>query len=103
MNSLTFVNGATVSATDVRKSWTKIVQGIKQSHKPAFVYTNNTPEVVVISFEDYQTMQAELETARREQLGKQMVIDLAEISAIEGVQIPHMQADENGIFHQIKG
>ena len=68
MHGLTFINGATVSATDVRKSWSKIVQGVKESHKPVFVCTNNTPEAVVLSFEEYQNMQEIVEVARREQL-----------------------------------
>ena len=37
MKGLTFINGATVSATDVRKSWSKIVQAVIDSHKPVFV------------------------------------------------------------------
>ena len=32
MNELTFINGAIVSATDIRKSWGKIVQGVKDKH-----------------------------------------------------------------------
>ncbi|EXH68864.1 hypothetical protein J633_4185, partial [Acinetobacter sp. 216872] len=38
MNRLTFINGAIVSASNVRKSWSKIVQCVKESHKPVFVY-----------------------------------------------------------------
>ncbi|HAV5428962.1 TPA: type II toxin-antitoxin system Phd/YefM family antitoxin, partial [Acinetobacter baumannii] len=41
MSRLTFINGAIVSASDVRKSWSKIVQCVKESHKPVFVYTKN--------------------------------------------------------------
>ena len=47
MYRLTFINGAMVSATDVRKHWSRIVQSVKNNHKPVFVYTNNTPEAVV--------------------------------------------------------
>ena len=56
MDGLTFINGATVSATDVRKSWSKIVQAAKDSHEPVFVCTNNKPEAVVLSFEEFQNM-----------------------------------------------
>ncbi len=66
MNGLTFINGVTVSATDVRKSWSKIVQGVKDSHKPVFVFTNNTTEAVVLSFEGFQNMLKIFEAARRE-------------------------------------
>lgn len=78
MNILHQINGAMVSATDVRKSWTKIVQGVKDSHKPVFVFINNKSEAVVLSDEDFQAMQLELEMARREEFGRQMVADLLE-------------------------
>lgn len=54
MNILHAINGSTESATDVRKSWTKTVQSVKESHQPVFVFTNNTPEAVVLSYEDLQ-------------------------------------------------
>ena len=103
MNILHAINGTTASATDVRKSWTKIVQGVKQTHKPVFVFTNNTPEAVVLSYEDFQAMQLELEMARKEEFGRQMVADLLEISTLENQAIPHMRADAHGIFHEVEG
>ena len=51
MDRLTFINDATVCATDVHKSWSKIVQSIKDNHKPVFVCTNNTQETVILGFE----------------------------------------------------
>lgn len=103
MNILHEINGATVSETDVRKSWTKIVQGVKDSHEPVFVFTNNTPEAVVLSDEDFQAMQLELEMAHREEFGRQMVADLLEISTFENHSIPQMRADAHGIFHEVEG
>ena len=103
MNILHTINGTTASATDVRKSWTKIVQGVKQTHKPVFVFTNNTPEAVVLSYEDFQAMQLELEMARKEEFGRQMVADLLEISILEHQAIPQMRADAEGIFREVVG
>ncbi|MGL2998758.1 type II toxin-antitoxin system Phd/YefM family antitoxin [Acinetobacter nosocomialis] len=103
MNRLTFINGATVSATDVRKSWNKIVQSAKDSHKPVFVYTNNTPEAVVLSFEEFQNMQEIVEAAQREQLGQQMVCDLLDIAQFTGQPIKHMLLNPNGSFEEAKG
>lgn len=103
INILHSINGTTASATDVRKSWTKIVQGVKETHKPVFVFTNNVPEAVVLSYEDFQTMQAELEMARREELGRQMAADLLEISVYENQPLKEMRADALGVFHEIKG
>lgn len=103
MESLNYISGATVSATDVRKSWTKIVSGVKSSHRPVFVFTNNTPEVVVLSYQDFQAMQAELEQARREALGKQMIADLIEIAQIDKQPITQMTVAENGVFYPANG
>lgn len=103
MKGLTFINGATVSATDVRKSWSKIVQCVKDSHKPIFVCTNNTPEVVVLSFEEFQNMQEIVEVARREQLGQQMVCDLLDIAQLTGQPIKHMLLNKKGVFEEVEG
>lgn len=100
MDGLTFINGATVSATDVRKSWSKIVQNIKDNHKPVFVCTNNTPEAVVPSFEEFQNMQKIVEAARREQLGQQMVCDLLDIAQLTGQPIKHMLLNKKGVFEE---
>lgn len=102
MSSLNFINGATVTATDVRKAWSKIVSSVKETHKPAYVFTNNVPEAVVLSYESYQSMQAELEQARRDSLGRQMTADLLAMAAQEGSTIPKMQADKQGVFHEVK-
>ena len=40
-------------------------------------------QVVVLSYQDVQAMQAELEQARREALGKQMMADLIEIAQLD--------------------
>lgn len=60
------MNSVVVSATDVRKSWSKIVQDVKENHQPVFVCTNNMPEAVILSFEDFQNMQQIVEATRRE-------------------------------------
>lgn len=102
MSALNFINGATVTATDVRKAWSKIVAGVKETHKPAYVFTNNVPEAVVLSYDSYQSMQAELEQARRDALGRQMATDLLAIAEQEGSGIPKMQVDEQGVFYEVK-
>ncbi len=102
MNGLTFINGSTVSATDVRTSWSKIVQAVKESHKPVFVCTNNTPEAVVLSFEEFQNMQEIVEAARREQLGQQMVCDLLDIAQFTAQPIKHMLLNPKGVFEEAK-
>lgn len=98
MQTLNYIHGATVTATDVRKSWTKIVNSVKSTRQPAFVFTNNTPEAVVLSFETYQAIQTELEQARRTALSSQMTADLLEISRLTQTPIPRMQADSHGVF-----
>jgi antitoxin YefM len=82
MYRLSFINGTTVSAIDVRKHWSKIVRRVKANHRPVFVCTNNTPEAVVLSFKEFQNMQEIIETAQHEQLGQQMVCDLLDISQL---------------------
>ena len=103
MSVLTFIDGATVSATDVRKSWSKIVQSIKENHKPVFVCTNNKPEAVVLSFEEFQNMQEIVESARREMLGQQMIADLLDIAELTGRPIKHMRLNASGVFEKQKG
>ena len=103
MKGLTFIDGATVSATDVRKSWSKIVQAVKDSNKPVFVCTNNTPEAVVLSFEEFQNMQEIVEAARREQLGQQMVCDLLDIAQLTGRPIKPMLLNKKGVFEEAEG
>ena len=98
MNELTFINGAIVSATDIRKSWGKIVQGVKDKHTPVFVCTNNKPEAVILIFEEFQRMQEIVEAAHREQLGQQMVADLTEIAQLTGQPIKHMLLNKKGVF-----
>lgn len=102
MHTLNYISGATVTATDVRKSWTSIVNSVKASHQPAFVFTNNSPEAVVLSFDSYQAMRQELEQARRERLGKQMVADLLSIAKLENTPIKAMKADSQGVFHEME-
>lgn len=102
MDRLTFINGAIVSATDIRKSWSKIVQCIKDSHKPVFVCTNNMPEAVVLSFEEFQNMQKIVETARREQLGQQMTSDLLYIAQLTSQPIKQMLLNPKGVFEEAK-
>ena len=103
MKGLTFIDGATVSTTDVRKSWSKIVQGVKDSHKPVFVCRNNTPEAVILSFEEFQNMQEIVEAARREQLGHQMVCDLLDIAQLTGQPIRPMLLNKKGVFEEAEG
>lgn len=99
MMHLNYINGAAVSATDVRKSWSKIVAGVKSSQQPVYVFTNNTPEAVVLSYDNYQAMQLELEQARRKALGQQMAADLQEIAELEEHSIPHRKVAEDGVFY----
>lgn len=99
MMHLNYINGAAVSATDVRKSWSKIVAGVKSSQQPVYVFTNNTPEAVVLSYDNYQAIQLELEQARRQALGQQMATDLLEIAELEEHSIPHSKVAEDGIFY----
>ena len=103
MKGLTFIDGATVSTTDVRKSWSKIVQVVKDSNKPVFVCTNNTPEAVVLSFEEFKNMQEIVEAARREQLGQQMVCDLLDIAQLTGQPIRPMLLNKKGVFEEAEG
>ena len=103
MKGLTFINGATVSATDFRKSWSKIGQGVKDSHKPVFVCRNNTPEAVILSFEEFQNMQEIVEAARREQFGQQMVCDLLDIAQLTDQPIKHMLLNKKSVFEEAEG
>ena len=103
MSRLTFINGAIVSASDVRKSWSKIVQSIKDHHQPIYVCTNNTPEAVVLSFEEFQHMQQIVETARREQLGQQMVCNLLDIAQLTSQPIKQMVLNEKEVFEEEEG
>jgi PHD/YefM family antitoxin component YafN of YafNO toxin-antitoxin module len=102
MDRLSFINGTTVSATDVRKHWSKIVQSIKANHRPVFVCTNKTSEAVVISFKEFQNMQKIVEAAHREQLGQQMVCDVLDISELTDQPIKHMVLNKTGVFEQVK-
>lgn len=101
MTTLNYINGATVTVTDVRKSWTKIVNSVKATHQPAFVFTNNVPEAVVLSFDTYQALQQELTLARNNLLANQMTADLLQIAEFENTPITRMRADSNGIFREI--
>lgn len=103
MNRLTFINGAIVSATDMRKSWSKIIKSVKDSHKPVFVCKNNMIEAVVLSFEEFQNMQEIVEAARREQLGQEMVCDLLNIAQLTGQPIKHILLNPTGVFEEVKG
>ena len=103
MYRLTFINGAMVSATDVRKHWSRIVQSVKNNHKPVFVCTNNTPEAVVLSFEEFQNMQAIVDAAHREQLGQQMVCDLLDIAQLTDQPIKNMVLNKKGVFEEAEG
>lgn len=103
MEKLTFINGATVSVTDVRKYWSKIVQCVKNTHKPVFVCTNNTPEAVILSFEEFQNLQEIIEATRREQLGQQMVCDLLDIAQLTAQPIKHMILNKEGVFEKAEG
>lgn len=103
MDKLTFMNGTIVSATDVRKHWSKIVQSTKDNPKPVFVCTNNTPEAVILSFEEFQNMQKVIEAARREQLGQQMVYHLLDIAQLTDQPIKHLVLKKNGVFEETDG
>ena len=103
MYRLSFINGTTVSATDVRKHWSKIVRRVKANHRPVFVCTHNTPEAVVLSFKEFQNMQEIIETAQHEQLGQQMVCDLLDISQLTDQPIKHIVLNKTGVFEKAEG
>lgn len=42
------------------------------------------------------------EQEQRAELGKQMVENLMKIAQLSGQSIPHMEADENGVFREVK-
>ena len=88
--------------SDIHKSWRKIIPCIKNSHKPIFVCTNNTPKVTVLNFEEFKNMQEIIEAARREQLGQQMVGDLLDIAQLTGQPIKHMLLNPIGVFEEAK-
>ena len=88
--------------SDIQKSWRKIIQCVKNSHKPIFVCTNNTQEVTVLNFEEFKNMQEIIEAARREQLGQQMVCDLLDIAQLTGQPIKHMLLNPIGVFEEAK-
>ena len=88
--------------SDIHKSWRKIIQCVKNSHKPIFVCTNNTPEVIILNFEEFKNMQEIIEAARREQLGQQMVCDLLDIAQLTGQPIKHMLLNPIGVFEEAK-
>ena len=102
MDRLTFINDAIVSATDVRRSWSKIVQGVKDNHKPVFVYRKSMPEAVILSFEEFQNMQRIVEAARREQLGQQIICALLDIAQLTHQSIKHMYLNKKGVFEEAK-
>lgn len=97
------LNGTTVSTTDVCKDWSKIVQSIKINHRPVFVCTNNMPEAVVLSFEEFQKMQQIVEAAHRERLGQKMVCALQALSLLTDQPIPKMVLNEIGVFEKAEG
>nr|WP_228146745.1 hypothetical protein [Acinetobacter soli] len=76
---------------------------VKDSHKPIFVCTNNTPEAVVLSFEEFQNMQEIVEFARREQLGHQMVCDLLDIAQLTSQPIKPMLLTKTVCLKKQKG
>lgn len=83
-------------------SWRKIIQCVKNSHKPIFVCANNTQEVTVLNFEEFKNMQEIIEAARREQLGQQMVCDLLDIAQLTGQPIKHMLLNPIGVVEEAK-
>lgn len=100
MDKLTFTSGMTISSNDVSKSWGKIVQSVQNTHKPIWVYKNDMPEAVILSFDEFQRMLRIIENVDREQLGLQMVSDLAEIAQLSDQPIRHMVLNEKGFFEE---
>lgn len=70
------------------------------NHKPVFVCTNNTPEAVILSFEEFQNMQEIIEATWREQLGQQMVCDLLDIAQLTAQPIKNMLLNKEGVFEK---
>lgn len=100
MDKLAFTSSMTISSNDVSKSWEKIVQSVQNTHKPIFVYNNDMPEAVILSFDEFQRMLRIIENVDREQLGLQMVSDLAEIAQLSDQPIRHMVLNEKGFFEE---
>lgn len=94
----------TISETDIRNSWPKIVQYLKTKHSPVFISSDNTavPELVILSYEDYQVLQVAFEEAYREKLGKEMGAASLRIAELENRPIPYMAVGEDGIFREVK-
>ncbi|KQD11371.1 hypothetical protein APD05_11825 [Acinetobacter nosocomialis] len=92
--------GIVVNTTEICRSWTKIVQYIKETHEPVLVLKRKRPEVVVMSYEDFLILQEEINWGWKEACGKKMVADLIEIAELENKPIPHMQLDKNGVFRK---
>ena len=103
INRLSFINCTIISATDVSKNQNKIIQSTKANHRPVFVYTNNTPEAVILSLNDFQNMKKIVETAQREQLGQQMVCDLLDIFLLTDQPIKKMVLNKLGVFEEVDG
>lgn len=93
-------DGIVVSVTEIRKNWSKIFRNIKKSNKPAIVFKNKRPEIVIIDYKSFQAIQDELEVARKEKCGKEIIANLLEIAVLENRPIPHMTLDEDGVFRK---
>lgn len=76
------------------------VSSLSYNHKPVFVCTNNKPEAVVVSFEEFQNMQKIVEAAHREQLGQQMICDLLNIAQLTDQPIKHMVLNKKTVFEE---
>ena len=100
MDKLAFTSSMTISSNDVSKSWEKIVQSVQNTHKHIFVYKNDIPEAVILSFDEFQRMLRIIENVDREQLGLQMVSDLVEIAQLSDQPIRHMILNEKGFFEE---
>lgn len=100
MENLNFINGATVTATDVRKSWKQIVEGVKESKKPVYVYTNNKPEAVVLDVEEYRALEQQAKKAMREEAGRQLSETYRQFMKDQNLVAQPMKVAEDGVFYE---
>ena len=91
-----------VSATDVQKNWTKIIQHLKDGLEPIFVCTDSVPDAVILSFDEFQKLQEIIEFAHREQFGQTIANDLIDLAKLTHQPIKRMYLNTDSVFEEIK-
>lgn len=51
------MNTFPVSSSDIQKKYKDVVARVKQTRQPAMLMNKNEPQAVIISLEDYETLQ----------------------------------------------